>query len=289
MSTLVSPVHMSSKEELYARLEEILEVQKRDSIVCIRGLKLTEGEQLQLVKDLGDLVGWYPNNSGDFSHKYVENHASNEKVSNSTGDEIILKWHMEHIDYDQYVPIVAGVWNMRKFNCDKENGKTYFIDSRKLYQKLFSEEEKVFLRNAVASHEDHTLNKEEIITIYVNLVQNHWLTGEEQLRIELHHQSDSFELHKIDGKTVSKEELQRFRDLIKRFREEVYENEELRIIHKWEEGDILIPDLFSLAHAVTGGFDPEDREFTGYWCYADSPEKFTQETTHPDWKIKIDR
>ena len=35
---------------------------------------------------------------------------------------------------------------------------------------------------------------------------------------------------------------------------------------------LVIPDLFKLAHAVTGGFKSEDREFRGIWGYKNIPQ-----------------
>lgn len=282
MAKIVTPINISSKEELYLRLDELLEIQKNDAIVGIRGLNLTEEEQLQLAKDLGDRSGWFPNNSEKFNHKYVENHNSNQLVENSNGDTVILNWHLERADYDDYIPIVAGVWNMRVFNCDPESGKTYFIDSRKIYQTIYTKDEMDFLKTCRGTWEsgDEAPVKR---TNYVNVVQNHWLTGEEQIRVEVHHPA-RVSLYSVKGEPPTDDEKTKFDALLTRFGKEVYENEELRIIHKWQQGDILIPDLFCLAHAVTGGFDPKDREFTGYWCYRSSPEKAGEDKIHPSWK-----
>lgn len=282
MPISVKQIHASSKEDLASKLDEILEVQKSESIVGIKGLHLTEEEQLQLVKDLGDRAGWFPNNSENFNHKYVENHSSNSSVANSDGDTVVLHWHLEHVDYDEHIPLVAGVWNMRVFNCDKEAGKTYFIDSRKLYKNIYTDEEKEFLRGCRISWEE-TYHGDTLHKNYANLVQNHWKTGDEQIRIELH-QLSSTELYTIFGDTPTEDQKIRFKELTRRFETEVRENEDLRVVHRWEEGDILIPDLFSMAHAVTGGFDPKDREFTGFWCYLSSPSKAGEDKVHPSWR-----
>lgn len=285
MPVYVEPIVISSKEELKSRLSEIVDLQTKNSIVGIRGIRLTEEEQLQLVKDLGDIAGWVPNNSDTFSHKYIENHSSNSSVKKSTGDQIILSWHLEHVDYDEYIPLVAGVWNMRVFNCDPESGKTYFIDSRKIFKYLFSEKEKEFLRRCKATWVEDDSDGEKYRN-YVNAVQNHWKTSEEQIRIELYHSSGT-ELYLIDGREPNLEEKTEFFNLVKKFEYEVFNNEEIRIIHRWEEGDILIPDLFSLAHAVTGGFDSKDREFTGFWCYLLAPSAVEEERLHPKWRPKL--
>lgn len=281
MPKIINPVLISSKKELKSRLKELLDIQKKDSIVAIRGLNLTEKEQLQLVRDLGDISGWYPNNSEEFNHKYVENHGLNEAIKNSNKDEIFLDWHLERVDYDDYIPIVTGVWNMRVFNCDPEAGKTYFIDSRKIFQSSFTEEEKNFLRECRAAWEEgQDTNKK---THRVNVIQKHWATNEEQIRVKIN-KSLLVELETISGAVPTSEEVRKFNILIDRFSSEVYENQDFRLIYKWQKGDIVIPDLYSLAHAVTGGFLPEDREFTGYWCYRSSPQVSGEEKTPPSWR-----
>jgi alpha-ketoglutarate-dependent taurine dioxygenase len=65
----------------------------------------------------------------------------------------------------------------------------------------------------------------------------------------------------------SQESLDYFKSLIRKIEKIIMENEDIRIVHNWQQGDLVIPDLFKLAHAVTGGFKPEDREFRGIWAY----------------------
>lgn len=140
-------------EDLNNNLDLVAAILSTSSIVGIRGLNLTKSEQLKLVKDLGDIFSWTPNNTTTFNHEYIENHSRNQSVSLSLGDEIILGWHMEHVDYDEYTPLVAGVWNMQKFKCSPDVGMTYFMDSRDVYEVLFTSEEKEFLKKSKASWE----------------------------------------------------------------------------------------------------------------------------------------
>jgi alpha-ketoglutarate-dependent taurine dioxygenase len=278
---IVDPLVFNSKSELYENLNAVIDKFKSDAIVGIRGLKLSESEQLQLVKDLGDIIGWFPKNSEDFSHKYIENHSSNRWVEGSTGDQVILDWHLEHVDYDDYIPIVAGVWNMQNFKGSSDNGKTYFMDSRKIYELATSEEDIEFLKKSRAVWPEE-YEKDIYTDCYVDAIQKHWLSEEPQIRLELTH-IDEAELYEFDGNTPTEEEKAKFKEIALRFSNQVWNNEDLRIVHRWEEGDILIPDLFALAHAVTGGFKSEEREFTGFWCYSNSPESAPKEKVFPRW------
>jgi alpha-ketoglutarate-dependent taurine dioxygenase len=279
---IVDPLVFNSKSELYENLNAVIDKFKSDAIVGIRGLRLSTAEQLQLVRDLGDVVGWFPNNSENFSHEYTENHSSNRFVEDSTGDQVILDWHLEHVDYDDYIPIVAGVWNMQNFKGSSDNGKTYFMDARKVYELATSEEDREFLkRSRVMWHEEY--EKDVKTPCYVNAIQNHWLSKEPQIRLELTNLYRA-ELYEFNGVTPTEEEKARFKEVASRFTDQIWNNEDLRIVHRWEEGDILIPDLFALAHAVTGGFRSEEREFTGFWCYSNSPTSAPEEKVFPGWR-----
>jgi alpha-ketoglutarate-dependent taurine dioxygenase len=284
-SVKVKSVHIlkyESPEDLSKNLQLVVDTVKDSSIVCIRGLSLTKADQLQLVKDLGDIFSWTPNNETAFAHEYIENHSRNDSTSNSSATEVILGWHMEHVDYDNYTPLVAGVWNMQKFTCSPDVGMTYFMDSRDVYELIFSEDEKDFLRKSKAQWSAIYPGGRKI-TNSANAVAKHWLDGREQLRLEMH-QLSSLELSTLNDAEPTLQEKNIFQDLVAKFISEVFNNEDLRIVHKWNQGDILIPDLYALAHAVTGGFSPDEREFTGFWCYREIPEdQIPGDTVHSSW------
>ena len=46
-------------------------------------------------------------------------------------------------------------------------------------------------------------------------------------------------------------------------------NLNIRIVHKWKQGDLVIPDMFVMYHALTGGFSSDEREFVGIWSLRD--------------------
>lgn len=266
---IIEPIVYSSLEELEKDLDKIKNLFFEQSIVLIRGLKLSDIEHLELTKKLGDVIGWSPNSLDSFIHDYTENHSQNY-ISDSPRD-IFLDWHLEHIDYDKYVPLVAGVWNMKKFTCSSESGMTYFMDSRKVYNQIFSDSEREFLKACTASWSEEYRQFDISVDNDAKVVSPHWITGEDQIRVEMIFRPPRVSLLNFDGNNPTPAQSKLFEDLVNRFIEEHYKNEELRMVQKWQEGDILIPDLHCLAHAVTGGFSPDEREFTGLWCYLDDP------------------
>jgi alpha-ketoglutarate-dependent taurine dioxygenase len=228
---------------------------------------------------LGDHLGWYPNHSSDYlGRKYTENHSENRKVSSSSGEDIILEWHIEHVDYDQQCPLVAGVWNMWHFNCEPNTGLTYFVDTTKVYEKL-EDEEKKFLSSAKISW----IDAYGFGPHYGMAVQPHWITGDPTIRVEITRQIKS-ELVEIDGQTPTSDDAVRFEKIQEKFMKIISNDLNLRFTHQWEEGDILIPDLYRMAHAVTGGFDPKDRSFTGHWVFSKDPSALEKDQLPYAWR-----
>lgn len=279
MTIDTTPRVFQSKEELYENLSVVAEDFKGPGISVIRGLKFSIEEQIELVKALGDIIGWYPNSSSkDLLHKYLENHASNGGLKSSDPDQIILDWHLEHVDYDEYVPLIGGVWNMLKFQCDPEAGKTYFSDSCLAYE-MFTKEEQDFLSKCYLTWYDVNGSGPN----YAPVVVSHWLSGNPLIRIEITKQVDT-QLHKFDGRQPTDEEVHKFKELKNKFHDIIDNYEPHRIVHRWQEGDIVIPDLFRMGHAVTGGFDPSEREFNGFWLFSENPEGRAQEDMPIVWR-----
>lgn len=279
MSISTSPIRFNSKEELYKNLDKVLDDYKGLGVSVIRGVKLSKEEQLDLVQVLGDIAGWYPNsNSLDTLHKYVENHGGNHGLANSTNDQVILDWHIEHVDYDEYVPLIGGVWNMLKFTCSSESGKTYFFDTCKAYEML-EDEEKDFLNKCYLSWYDIDSSGPH----YAPAVSAHWLSSKPLIRIEITKGVKPV-IEKFDGEPPTQKHHEEFRSIKEKLHNIIDNYEPDRIVHKWEEGDIVIPDLHRMAHAVTGGFDPSQREFNGYWLFSKDPENRKQEDMPIVWR-----
>ena len=149
-----NPVTMSSYDEIISNLDLIIEKFKTDTVVVIRDANLTEAEQENVTKALGDKLGWYPNNSSKDLQRYQENHQRLERKEDAGTDEVVLPYHLEHVDYDVYVPIIAGVWNMFNFTADEEAGKTYFTDTSLIYRQMSKEWQEFLDKSLVRWGED---------------------------------------------------------------------------------------------------------------------------------------
>ncbi len=238
----------------------------KDSVLAFRNANLTKKEQRDFHIKLGEKIGWYSIDS-EKEGSYIENHSHNLDLSSSGPDDIMLFWHIEHVYLVN--PIVAATWNMYRFVADENSGKTYFIDTSKIYEEL-SDDWKDFLQKCIANSGDKIIADDDDPVINeckeYSVVKDHWITGKKVIRIHLNR--NEFELNKLskyDNRVPSREEEEKFFEISKYINNRIIVDMAGLMFHKWQQGDLLIPDMFKLAHAVTGGFDPEDREFCGKW------------------------
>lgn len=261
-----------SFEVLINNLEDYLQEFKESGAVVYRGANFSEKQQLDLMRKLGDILGWSPNSQSKRADLYRENHGKGgaSKEDRKTKDEIFLKWHMEHTEYKN--PIVGATWNMNLFTCDPSIGRTGFVDTTKLYERL-PEEWQNFLSNCVEIVQKYIPANDEysefIQKVYeIPCIKKHWLDGSPTVRVDLDG-LDVFGIYFLDGKDVTEEDLLLFTDIKEFIFSEISYNSKNLLVHEWNQGDIVLVDLFRMAHAVFGGFYPEEREFSGYWAYRD--------------------
>lgn len=263
-----NPISISSYDEAEENIELIFEKLKEDSVVVLRGVNLTTEQQAEFVKSMGDFTGWFPNHSHNFNQRYREDHARTEHKEKAGPDAVVVSWHLEHVDFDTHTPIVAGAWNMLKFTADPSTGKTYFVNTAELYKNLPAEDQDFLNKSLVKWYETDGSGP-----FYTPAVQHHWATNEPVIRIDIRTVVSSPEmLYEFDGREPTEEEKAKFVSLRNDYVDSILGDEEVRLVHKWQQGDLLLVDLFKNAHAVTGGFSSDDREFTGEWIYPRFPE-----------------
>jgi len=265
----VEPIEFPGVENVLSNIDYYRDKFLSDSVICFRNANLTKEEQFDFGKKLGRLMGWSLLN--DIS-EYIENHARKADIV-SGPDDIIVEWHVEHTYYIN--PIVAATWNMYNFKTDNENGKTYFVDTNVVFEML-SDDEKEFLLNSIVTEPDFLKDaqlKSGFISENTNLAEQypiiakHWLTDKPVIRFTILPKPHIVKLVSYKKQAPDSNVLEYFQLLIRKIEDIVDQDESIRIVHRWQQGDLVIPDLFKLAHAVTGGFKPEDREFRGIWAY----------------------
>lgn len=239
----------------------------KDSVICFRNANLSKEEQSEFNLRIGNEFGWYQGfyYRGEKVDDYVENHHHNHRINSAGPDDIMLSWHVEHPYYKN--PIIAATWNMYNFKTDPNNGKTYFVDMTLVYDML-TNNEKDILSKAVISYkpEHHELFGKDpnINTSGHPLIRPHWITGKPTIRFKFS-AKDNIILDSLDGAEPDQKTKDEFNLLLSKIMKMIAFDEDIRIVHRWQQGDLVMPDMFKLAHAVTGGFDPKDREFRGVW------------------------
>lgn len=233
-----------------------------DSIIVFRNANLTYDDQSFFHAELGKFFNYSIIKRGTKTDNYIENHSAREWIETAGTNDILLPWHIEHLYYRN--PIVISTWNMTKFTTDNENGKTYFIDSEQAYN-LMPEEWKLFLNSCKINNPNEEINDN---ADDFSPIVNHWITGNKMIRLApRENRTSGTTLRSVNDREPTELEKELFEEIFIWFGNYVYNNEENRIVHRWQQGDLLIVDIFKMAHSVTGGFDPADREFIGMWGY----------------------
>lgn len=259
-------------------IELFLEL-SRSGVVVFRGYDMSEEEQLHLMRKVGEITRWYPNTSSQEYHSYVENHAETLKMrmsddSNSIhgigSDDILVAWHMEHIGFPN--PAVGASWNMRKFTCSPKNGKTLFVDGAKLYEML-SVDDALFLEKClfIENIQNELISKHPVLCP----IRRNWLNTEKVVYLSPN-SAGKYAEKLVYAQTFqpTDDERERFNQLTKMLIGEILNNQDIRIVHEWQQFDVLFADLSRMYHAVTGGFRPEERLFYGVWALGSKGDTF---------------
>lgn len=257
-------------DDVYNKLDLIAEQYRSVGISAIRGFQLEENQQLDLCKRLGDILGWYPNsNTKNWDHRWVEDHSRAEK-DEKTKNDIIIDWHLEHVDYDIYCKMVAANWNMWNFKADPGSGSTLFVDSSEVYD-LLSKEDQLFLSRCNLTWFDYDIDNPGSGPHYGPAIVPHWISKKPVIRIEITTFVEP-RIHLFDDSVPSEDQQLIFKNLRLKIMDIIANNEEIRFVHEWQQADVVIPDLQRMAHTVLGGFKSEDRTFTNFWSFDKDPD-----------------
>lgn len=253
-------INFTSIADIEANIDNFKYIFATHGVICLRGANLDDAGHEELTYMLGDHLKFFPNNSNKAPGTYKEDHSSLiKKTGEKPKDEVLLYWHQEHIDRKR--TIVSGIWNMHTFRCQTGVGNTLFVDMAKMYNSLSEEERNFFKKSTISMNVYHpSENKANDDIAYVTPVQSHWLTKENTLRLDYFTGTN---LYEYDLRVPSDDEYNYFRQINDKIKDIIWNDVNVRIVHEWQEGDVLVVDLFKMQHAVMGGFDSKDRKFTG--------------------------
>ena len=277
---VIETIAIESFDSLIQDLPKYVDLLKNQAIIVFRGFKFSREQQLKITRIFGDHMNWYPNSRTpiEIFWPYEENHSKSMDTwgrHDVAKDEYLLLWHIEHMGHEN--PAIGATWNMEKFSCERDAGSTLFVNVSDVYD-TFSEEDTSFLKkcevSAIQYWDKPKSEKQQPATH--RAVELYEPSGRYALRLNavFKYGEDSFYLERFEGRKPSEEENERFYELALKFTELVHRDEDLQQIHLWEENDLLVVDLFLMAHAVFGGFKPSERSFYGLWAHRRLGSKF---------------
>jgi alpha-ketoglutarate-dependent taurine dioxygenase len=257
-------INVSSYEDATTKLPEIAAAFEENGVLVVRGHEFSLEEHTNLVKPLGDIYGWSISSSaGDSvleSAVYPGGHSDNPEMNTEhTKDDYLLDWHIEQVYY--IYPILAGAWNMTKFTAEDGAGTTRFIDSAALYNDLSNEEQEFLSKSVVVWDKPFNLGTGPF---YTKAVDSHPYGGYPVIRVETDRGCYVHpHLHLWEKQPPSDKQKKTFESIMEKIKSRLNDDKEIRITQQWEQGDLLIVDLFRMYHAVMGGFKYNERIFTG--------------------------
>ena len=273
---LVEKNDFISIEEIKSNPDKYKEIYLKNKIIVFNKANLNKDQQTELMIFLGDLLGWFPNSTDPHSLEYIEDHHKHmNDEKNIEKNELMLGWHQEHVQNEDDAHLGA-TWRMEKFECSEDSGHTYFVDMAKMFQDLKQEDQDFIskCKNRLETKEFRYEGKEvkEIpIVKEFDVVRPHPITGEKTIRLSYDSKQNS--LFEIDGRKPNQEEKDRYKELVSWICKQVWTNTDRRMVLKWEQGDIAVPDLYKLTHAVSGGFTKNQRTLSGQFGKAKPWEK----------------
>lgn len=233
----------------------------KDAVMVFRNANLSHENHIKINDVFSKILGCHRENN---VNGYTENHSrmTENKKHQVGSDDIMLTWHIEHPHYEN--PIVLGTWNMHKFTTDEENGKTYFVDTETLFNMMPKNMQDFSFNCKIINPVGETQGLSGIH----NLIENHWITNKPLIRISHLYQTgkDYQVLHSFENRIPTSFEYEEYNNVISWIQNQISKNLDIRMVHRWNQGDLAVTDMYKMCHAVSGGFESKDREFTGIWA-----------------------
>lgn len=250
--------HIRENFEIYKKL--FLE----NAVISFRNAHCDKAEQDEVMRIFGDNLGWWPNSDSSNDSRYEETHHRHmDEVNTTNKDAMMLGWHQEHVQLTQGTYLGAN-WCMNLFKCAPGAGNTFFVDMLGVYNSMpdnfknVLDHAKVQITSFWGPHEKVDQNDSATYEI----VKKHWILGDNVLRVFLA-SPELTKLTSVNEEEPTQEQQDTFKEAINFIIDQVRNNESIQLIQEWQEGDMVISDMFRMAHAVGGGFDKEQRKLDG--------------------------
>ena len=286
---MVPYIAKTTVSEILKNIDFYTEKYLHHGLLAFRGLNCTEQEQLKILDAIGVRTGTTFKDGQGRYFRYQEDHslAIGSRDKENSRDNILVGWHLENPSYP--FPQRAAGWRMFRFSTHPANGTTGFVDMSEVVNNLpqylfdFAQRSKYAFYgrtmwrdpDAVASFKDSVNKMKAPVPIFDSDVSKH-LGSYPHKAIDPHPNTGAHVLRlspwggmlfSVDDRRPTEDEQRLGQELYDWAFTQIVDRKENQYWWSWQQGDLLVPDLFKMAHAVKGGFQPGDREFVGFWGF----------------------
>jgi alpha-ketoglutarate-dependent taurine dioxygenase len=222
-------------------------------VIGFKKINITEAQQYELSRRLGDFVNWVPNTSNSTSlieprYEKLESEIANKPKK----QKLLVEWNMNQADK---IRSVGSVISNTVFSCDRRAGSTLLMDMRKVFDLIQNEEWKEFI-SRIAWHDNETGISRSLVETHRNTNQKILMFFNE-LVVQSHSKTEINPRYRFfyKGEELDSEQKDMFVEIVKSMFEIIYvSNLDLIEEWKWNEKDLLIVDDSCMRQATKGGF-----------------------------------
>ena len=263
---MIEKIENKTIDDIYNDIDLYVQKFLDDGILFFKNLFLSEENQLNLFKTIGEKANFKPENKTDIEdHKNTFDRYQKTILEN----EIFIEWHLENIQQEN--PQVAASWSMEKCECPTTSGKTFCVNMSDFYLNL-PDKWKSFLEHLTIEINIENDNN-GVVFVDKNIqeknikpvVQEHYLNKNKVLRIPFY--EEDYKPYQYNGCELTEDDLNVFTEIKDYIQKNITDNLDSNNYISWEKGDLVIIDLFTIAHAVSGGFNIGERIFSRIWGY----------------------
>jgi hypothetical protein len=253
-------------QDIFNNIDYYIDLFLKQGILIFKELNPTKEEEMDLMYAFEKQIGWCTNHAWhDEDHANTFKRYGNSFVSK---EDLFIPWHIEHVERENYQ--TGAIWHMLKYDCDNDCGQTGFVNMIDFF-KTMPDDWKTFLLGCKVSSlaESNTDGLIHEIPFANNLQQrdmviSHDVTGELIYRPNF---TPEEVLRTVNSRVPLNEDITLYNQIIDWTKEQVCRNSSNQFWFKWDVGDTIIIDLSVMAHAVKGGFNLGERNFSRIWAY----------------------
>jgi len=263
---MIKKIYDQTFESIIKNISSYVDLFLLDGIICFNQLNLSTEEQLKLMDLLSKFINFQISGT---PHTEDHRHTFNRHKEPISPQDLFIEWHIENIHKE--TPETIACWNMTTCLTKSGAGDTVFVNMENFYAKI-PEQWRIFLKDIKIKSTVKTDNNGKFLfdndlskTAEQSVVIVHPVTNQLVLRIPIY--DDEYIVSSYQNKNLNKNDLTMMEDIKKYIKTNIADNKNIKERIIWKQGDLVVVDLFKMAHAVYGGFSAGDRILHRIWGY----------------------